>query len=172
MRTLVLSSSLNPASRSRRLCQRVEDLLRQEHGVDTDWVDLRDIDLRPCHLGKTDSMRALAERVAAADNYVFGMGVHCYTVNDSLKMVLDTCMKDCEDKFFGILCAAGGEKSYLSTMHLTQMCMNEWRMIQLPRVVYALERDLPEGEAPAQALEERLGQFAREFALIGRKLLA
>lgn len=172
MRTLVLSSSLNTASRSRRLCQRVDELLRTEHEVDTRWVDLRDIELRPCHLGKTDSMRALADLVAESDNYVFGMGVHCYTVNDGLKMVLDTCMKGCEDKFFGILCAAGGEKSYLSTMHLTQMCMNEWRMIQLPRVVYALERDLPEDGAPVPALEERLALFARDFATIGRKLLA
>lgn len=172
MRTLILSSSLSPSSRSRRLCQGVAELLRGQEGVEVDFVDLREVELRPCHLGKSDSMRALADRIAAADNYIFGMGVHCYSVNDALKIVLDTSMKGCEGKFFGILCAAGGEKSYLSTLHLTQMCMNEWRMIQLPRVVYALERDLPEGQPPVAELEERLRHFATEFALIGRKLLA
>ncbi|MDP2359929.1 MAG: NAD(P)H-dependent oxidoreductase [bacterium] len=172
MKTLILSSSLSPTSRSRLLCRRVEDLLAGRPGVELDLVDLREVELRPCHLGKTASMRNLAERIATADNYIFGMGVHCYTVNDGLKIVLDTCMKGCDGKFFGILCAAGGEKSYLSTMHLTQICMNEWRMIQLPRVVYVHDGDFHGEELASPAVEERLVQFADEFASIGRKLLA
>lgn len=172
MRTLILSSSLRPDSQSRQLCRRVEALLAAQPGALVDFVDLRDVELRPCHLGRTPSMSELAERVAAADNYVLGMGVHCYTVNDGLKIVLDTCMKGCEGKFFGVLCAAGGEKSYLSTMHLTQMCMNEWRMMQLPRVVYATDADFREGVLASAAVEERLALFAAEFGGIGRRLLA
>lgn len=172
MRTLILSSSLSPSSLSRRLCEQVADLLGDMGGVEVDFVDLRNVELRPCHLEKSPGMRDLAERIALADNYIFGMGVHCYSINDSLKIVLDTCMKHCEGSFFGILCAAGGEKSYLSTQHLTQMCMNEWRMLQLPRVVYALERDFPLGEAPVEDLAGRLRIFASEFHTIGSKLLA
>jgi FMN reductase len=171
MKTLILSSSLSPDSQSRQLCRRVEAGLLAE-GVEVDFVDLREVELRPCHLGKTPSMRELAARIAAADNLVLAMGVHCYTVNDGLKIVLDTCMKDCEGKFFGILCAAGGEKSYLSTMHLTQICMNEWRMIQLPRVVYACDADFRDGQLASAAVVERLQHFIEEFVRIGRKLLA
>ena len=69
------------------------------------------------------------------------MGVHCYSVNDSLKILLDTCFSKAHSKFYGILCMAGGEKSFLSTMHLTQICMNEWHMIQLPRIIYATGKD-------------------------------
>jgi NAD(P)H-dependent FMN reductase len=172
MKTLILSSSLSPSSQSRVLCRLVEAGLRALPGVAIDFVDLRDVELRPCHLPKTESMRALAERVAAADNYVLAMGVHCYTVNDSLKIVLDTCMKGCEGKFFGILCAGGGEKSYLSTLHLSQICMSEWRMIQLPRVVYAHDGDYREGELASPAVRERLQHFVAEFHDIGRRLLA
>lgn len=172
MKTLILSSSLSPTSQSRQLCGRAADLLGAHPEVAVDFVDLRETELRPCHLGKTPSMRALAQRIADADNFIFGMGVHCYTVNDGLKIVLDTCMQACEGKFFGIICAAGGEKSYLSTMHLTQICMNEWRMIQLPRVVYATDHDFRDGSLASVAVEERLALFAQEFADIGRKLLA
>ena len=74
------------------------------------------------------------------------MGVHCYSINDGLKIILDNCCNKAEGKFFGIACAAGGTKSYLASMHLTQICMNEWRMIQLPRIVYATTKDFKENE--------------------------
>ena len=73
-------------------------------------------------------------------------------------------------KFFGVLCAAGGERSYLSTMHLTQICMNEWRMIQLPRIVYATKKDFKENRIISSDLLERINLFANEFHNIGKKL--
>ena len=84
-------------------------------------------------------MKDLILKVEETDNIIIGMGVHCYSINDALKIILDNCFGKAISKFFGI-CAAGGEKSYLTTQHLTQICMNEWRMIQLPRVVYNWKR--------------------------------
>ena len=53
---------------------------------------------------------------------IIGMGVHnCYSINDNLKILLDNCFDGAQKKFFGIVCAAGGEKSYLSTMHLSNL---------------------------------------------------
>ncbi len=171
MKTLILSSSLSPKSRSFLLCQAVNAELSNQ-ATDIDFVDLRDYDLAPVYRGKTADMDRLTEKVKEADNIIIGMGVHCYTINDGLKIVLDSCFGDATAKFFGIVCAAGGEKSYLSTMHLTQICMNEWRMIQLPRVIYATGRDF-EGDDIANAdLKERIGVFAQEFYTIGQKLLS
>lgn len=172
MKTLILSSSLSATSQSRQLCEHVAAALPERAGIEVDYQDLRQVELRPCHLGKTPSMLELAERISAADNYIFGMGVHCYSINDGLKLVLDTCMKGTEGKFFGILCAAGGEKSYLSSMHLTQICMNEWRMIQLPRVVYVHDGDFREGRLASPAVVERLGLFVEDFVRIGQRLIA
>ena len=171
MRTLILSSSLSERSRSRVLCREVGQRLEAQD-IDVDFVDLREIELQPAHRAVSVSMDQLKARIQAADNFVIGMGVHCYSISDSLKMVLDTCCGGMESKFFGILCAAGGHKSYLSTMHLTQICMNEWRMIQLPRVVYAIGKDFVDLAVPPGELSERLDQFAGEFARIGAKLLA
>jgi FMN reductase len=100
------------------------------------------------------------------------MGVHCYSINDSLKIILDNCFSGANDKFYGIVCAAGGERSYLSTMHLTQICMNEWRMIQLPRIVYATGQDFTENKLTNKTIIERIDVFSEEFISIGRKLIS
>ena len=169
MKTLVISSSLSARSRSFLLCRRAAELLEQR-GVELRFVDARDVELTPTHRGATEGMQELTTKVAWADSLVFGMGVHCYSVNDSLKIILDNCCGEATGKLFGVLCAAGGERSYLSTMHLTQICMNEWRMMQLPRIVYATGGDF-EGDKISNAdIEQRLETFADEFSSVGEKL--
>ena len=115
-------------------------------------------------------MKDLSKEISKADNLIIGMGVHCYSINDSLKIILDNCFNDVTGKFFGILCAAGGERSYLSTMHLTQICMNEWRMMQLPRIVYATGKDFTEDTISSTEVLERIELFSEEFHTIGNKL--
>ena len=171
MRTLIISSSLSGTSRSFILCKQIQELLQKE-GVDTTFVDARELDLLPCHKGMSSSMEELSKQVEETDNIIFGMGVHCYSVNDSLKIILDNCCNKVEGKFFGVACAAGGEKSYLSTMHLTQICMNEWRMIQLPRIVYATGKDFTDDKVSSPEVKERIKLFTKEFAAIGKKLIS
>ncbi len=116
-------------------------------------------------------MDSLTSKISAADNIIFGMGVHCYSFNDSLKVILDGCCGHATKKFFGLLCAAGGDKSYLATMQVSQICMNEWRMIQLPRIVYATGQDFDQGTITSEGLDERINVFSDEFFMIGSKLL-
>lgn len=170
MKTLIIASSLSANSRSYLLCQKTAENLKQK-GIETTLVDARKLKLSPFHQGPTPDMKDLAKQIETADNIIFGMGVHCYSINDSLKIILDGCFSGATGKFFGILAAAGGEKSYLSTMHLTQICMNEWRMIQLPRVVYATGGDFDDNTISNADLELRLSEFAEEFVNIGKKLM-
>lgn len=169
MNTLILSSSLAGNSRSYLLCKAVEQELIAK-GDSITFVDARTIPLKPVHKGLTSEMEHLAKQVEAADNIIIGMGVHCYSVNDALKIILDACFGKATGKFFGILCAAGGERSYLSTMHLTQICMNEWRMMQLPRIVYATGKDFTEDTISSSEVLERIKLFSEEFHTIGNKL--
>ena len=171
MNTLIISSSLSKTSRSFILCNKIH-LLLQDKGVNSELVDAREMELLPFYNGPTTSMEELSKKVEQADNIIFGMGVHCYSVNDALKIILDGCCGGVEGKFFGIICAAGGERSYLSTMHLTQICMNEWRMIQLPRIVYATGKDFENDTISNEDLKERLNLFAEEFTIIGEKLIS
>ena len=171
MKTLILSSSLSESSRSFILCNEAFKTLSKK-GVDCKIVDARNIPIRPTHRGLTAEMEILAEQIKETDNIIIGMGVHCYSVNDALKILLDTCFSKATGKFYGILCAAGGERSYLSTMHLTQICMNEWRMIQLPRIVYATGKDFKKEIISSTELLERIELFSEEFHSIGKKLLS
>ena len=171
MNTLILSGSVSENSRSFLLCKAVEQQLISKGDTIT-FVDARKIPMYPEHRRITDEMQQLAEQIKQADNIIIGMGVHCYSVNDALKVLLDACFSAATGKFFGIVCAAGGERSYLSTMHLTQICMNEWRMMQLPRIVYATKKDFTEDLITSSEVLERIELFSEEFHAIGRKLLA
>ena len=170
MKTLILSSSLSNSSRSFILCNEVFKSLSSK-GSKCTIVDARNISLRPTHNKPTVEMDTLSNQIEETDNIIIGMGVHCYSINDSLKIILDNTFKKASGKFYGILCAAGGEKSYLSTMHLTQICMNEWRMIQLPRIVYATEKDFANEKTPSKDLLKRIDIFTNDFYSIGNKLL-
>ena len=169
MKTLILSSSLSENSRSYLLCKAVKEALITK-GNNITFVDAINIPMQPVHRERTREMETLAKQVDEADNIIIGMGVHCYSVNDSLKILLDACFGKATGKFFGILCAAGGERSYLSTMQLTQICMNEWRMIQLPRIVYATGKDFKEDIIISSEVLERIALFSEEFHTIGNKL--
>lgn len=170
MKTLILSSSLSDESRSFVLCREIASRLKKE-GVKTELADARDLNLRPHHKGQTEDMLKLSEQVKNCDNLIIGMGVHCYSVSDSLKIILDNCFAEAKGKFFGILCTAGGEKSYLATQHLSQICMNEWRMIQLPRILFATKNDFLEGQINHEEILVRMDLFVKEFVTIGRKLI-
>ena len=171
MKTLIISSSISPNSKSFELCSYIKENLEKKL-EDVDLLDARDFDLRPHHQDPTESMKELSLKIKQTDSIIIGMGVHCYSINDSLKIILDNCFEYATGKFFGILCAAGGEHSYLSTMHLTQICMNEWRMIQLPRIVYASRKDFNnQGVISSENLIERLELFSEEFVSIGSRLV-
>ena len=171
MKTLIISSSTSKISRSFILCNEVFKNLSKK-GVNCTMVDARNIPLHPTHEMLSPEMENLAFQIKETDNIIIGMGVHCYSINDSLKILLDNCFSQSIGKFYGILCAAGSEKSYLSTMHLTQICMNEWRMIQLPRIVYATRQDFKEDTISSDELLKRIELFSEEFYLIGSKLLS
>ncbi len=171
MKTLILSSSLSNSSRSFILCNEVFKCLSSK-GSKCTMIDARNVSLRPTHNKPTIQMEALSKQIEETDNIIIGMGVHCYSINDSLKILLYNTFKKAIGKFYGILCAAGGEKSYLSTMHLTQICMNEWRMIQLPRIVYATEKDFTNEKISSKDLLKRIKIFTNDFYTIGNKLLS
>ena len=170
MNTLILSSSLSVNSRSYLLCKAVEQELISK-GNNITFVDAKEIPMQPFHRETSEQMKALSEQVGKADNIIIGMGVHCYSINDSLKVLLEGCFGKATGKFFGILCAAGGERSYLVTQHLTQICMNEWRMIQMPRIVYATGKDFKEDIIITTEVLERIVIFSEEFHSIGNKLV-
>ncbi len=140
-------------------------------GVNVDLVKLSDYEINPYHRPRTADMDTLAQKITESDNIIIGMGIYNYSISDALKIILDNCFGGSTGKFYGLLTAAGGDKSFLATMNLTQICMNQYRMIQLPRIIYATGSDFVGDDISNEDLLERLASFANEFYDIGTKLL-
>ena len=170
MNTLIISSSLSKNSKSFVLCKAVQKKLLA-HNANVTLVDARNISINKYHHKDTDDKKWLSEQIKKNDNIIVGMGVHNFSINDNLKIILDNCFSEANGKFFGIICAAGGEKSYLSTIHLTQICMNQWKMIQLPQIIYATHKDFNDDKIISNQLIEIIKKFTDEFLSIGKKLL-
>ena len=85
MKTLILSSSLSESSRSFLLCKTVKKELIKK-GNHVTLIDARKIPMNPFHQQSTTEMKMLEKEIEASDNIIIGMGVHCYSINDSLKI--------------------------------------------------------------------------------------
>tara|TARA_B100000927_G_scaffold34331_1_gene24713 strand:+ start:1034 stop:1549 length:516 start_codon:yes stop_codon:yes gene_type:complete len=170
MKTLIISSSLSKTSKSLILCKEVALALSKKK-VNCSVIDSRKLLINPTHKTETEDMKKLQHQIKKADNIIIGMGVHNYSVSDNLKIIMDTCFSDAHGKFFGIVCAAGGEKSYLSTIHISQICMNQWKMIQLPQIIYATNKDFQNNTISSNEVIKILQKFCEEFYKIGKKLL-
>ena len=163
MKTLIISSSLNPSSHSFELCKALAAKM-----PDSELIDLREMEINFTYQEKTADFKALTDKVAAADNYVFGMAVHNYSVNDSLKAVVENCFHDSEKhKFFGLLCAAGSPVSYLSTTDFFKMLIFDFEMIAFPKIVFHSGKEF----TIDAKLQERIDNFAQDFTKIGNKLI-
>ncbi len=171
MKTLIISSSLNPNSNSFKVCKHLKEKLSQKSDIEVELVDLRDFEIKHTYKGKTKDMEKLETMIESADNFIIGMAVHCYSINDYLKSLIDNCFPGKEHKLFGIIAAAGGERSYLSTQHLVQILMNEHRMLPLPRTLYVTKNDFKDEEIINENIHGRVEQFIDEFYSLAKKLV-
>ena len=49
--------------------------------------------------------------------------------------------------------------------------MNEWKMIQLPRIIYGARKDFENNQIKSQKLLDLIDLFCNEFKEIGNKLM-
>lgn len=174
MKTLIISSSRNPQSLSREVCKEIKNRLEKKENTEVALIDLSEMEINFAFQPKTPDQEKIQKLVEESDNFIFGTPIYNYGFSDSLKAMLDTCFPGSEHKLFGIIAAAGGEKSYLSTMSLVQTCMKEWRMIPLPRTVYCMKKDFESPEdtpIPKDELCQRIQQFIEDFHSLGSKLI-
>ncbi len=171
MNLLIVSSSLNPKSRSHTLAR---DLQRRWEGRDfqVEFLDLKEAGLPLCDGGGAYSDEAVVQAnalVEAADGIAFATPVYVYDVNAALKNFVELTGQAMRGKVAGFLCAAGGRMSYMSVMSLANSLMLDFRMHILPRFVYVASEDW-KGDKVAEAVEERIGQFATSFEDLVRRL--
>ncbi len=166
MKTLIVSCSLHPNSRSRRLAGELETLWSADESVDLSSLDLRDLELPPCD-GATayehPATRELQEAFASADAVVFAVPIYNYDINAAAKNAIELAGRQLTDKVAGFLCAAGGERSYMSVMAVANSLMLDFRTVIVPRFVYAGGDGISESGELSSEIRDRVAQFGSEF---------
>lgn len=172
MKIAIVSSSLNPGSRSRLMAREAETRLSARKMVEVDFIDLREVELPLCDGGAAygDPFSVeLNKRFEEADAYVLASPIYNYDVNAALKNAIELAGRKMENKLVGFLCAAGGSMSYMSVMPLANSLMLDFRTIVLPRFVYTTPDDW-RGDDMSPGVSDRISQFCDALVSIGGKL--
>lgn len=164
-RFLVVSTSGNPSSRSRKMGARAFAYL-QKAQLDCEWVDLAELDLPLCDANACyahPSARKLDTAVSAAQGIIVAAPVYNYDVSASAKNMIELTGSSWEDKIVGFLCAAGGTTSYMAVMAYANSLMLDFRCVIIPRFVYATGSAFSDNELADQKVIDRIEQVARDL---------
>ena len=165
MSNLIISSSLNPKSRSRLLALIAFNKLK-DMGVAVEWLDLADHPIPLCNGDSTYSnskVKELKEKVQNAKGILFAVPIYNYDVNAAAKNLIELTGDAWTNKVVGFLCAAGGKGSYMSVMSLANSLMLDFRCLIIPRFVYSTGEDFKEGEVIDPKVRDRVSALAKEI---------
>ena len=165
MKHLVISTSGNPDSNSRRMA-RVAFAYLQKKKVDCDWLDISEMDLPLCDADKCYGMpgsKKLSAAIEAADGILVAAPVYNYDFAASAKNMIELTGNAWEDKIVGFLCAAGGMSSYMSVMAYANSLMLDFRTVIIPRFVYATGDSFDGDNISDKKISDRIEQVADEL---------
>lgn len=162
---LVISTSGNPDSNSRRM-GRVAFTHLQKQKTDSEWIDIREMDLPLCDADKCYEMpgsRKLAAAIEAADGILIAAPVYNYDVAAATKNMIELTGSVWEDKIVGFLCAAGGHGSYMSVMAYANSLMLDFRCVIIPRFAFATSNAFNGKRISDKNITQRIKQVAEEL---------
>ena len=162
---LVVSTSGNPDSNSRRMGQLAYEHLRKKK-IDCEWLDVRDLALPLCDADvcySEPSARKLNAAIDGADGILVAAPVYNYDVSAAAKNMIELTGSSWEDKIVGFLCAAGGMSSYMSVMAYANSLMLDFRCVIIPRFVYATGHVFDGDELRDSKLLQRIKDVADEL---------
>lgn len=158
MSHLVISSSLNPASRSRILATRAFTLMQEQKTV-AEYIDLRTLGLPACDGAECYTHPAVQElgvKISRADGIILAVPIYNYSIGATAKNLIELTGQAWSRKPVSFLCAAGGQASYMAVMALANMLMLDFRSYILPRFVYASETAFEGDDIVDTAVLDRL----------------
>lgn len=172
MSLLILSTSLNPKSKSRLLARHAQSTL-QADGVDCTWLDLQELALPLCDGGAAyghPNTAVASQAITAATGIIVAAPIYNYDLNAGFKNLMElTGMAAWEDKTVAFLNAAGGASSYMSVMAAANSLMLDFRCVVVPRFVYAVPTDFAEGKIVNAEIISRVEACARATAELVRQ---
>ena len=171
---LILSTGLGANSRSLILAHEAERAL-QADGIAVTLLDLRELTLPLCGTSESFNDPGVARGLAlvsAASAIIVATPIYNYDANAVAKNFIELTGKGWENKVVGFLCAAGGEKSFMSIMSLANSLMFDFRCVIVPRFVYATGLAFAGGRIVDPEITARIADCARATARFAAALKA
>jgi len=139
MSILIVSSSLNPTSKSARLADVAVDEANTR-SIAYERLDLRDFNLPICD-GKSaysdPQVEQLNEVVERCSAILLAFPVYVYGPASSTKNLIELTGSNLTGKPVGLMAAAGGKNSYMAPLTLANALMLDFRCPIVPKYVYA-----------------------------------
>ena len=172
LKILVLSTSLNPASKSRGIAKAIQAFL-EKHGAEVDWVDLQDHALPFCDgqdSNKDPAALALRKKVEDADGIVMTAPVYNYDLNAAAKNFIELTGRAWTGKVVALAVAAGGQRSGMSPLGMMNSLMLDFRCIVLPRFVYLSRGSYTDEGLPNEESMGRIKELSDELLRVSGAL--
>jgi len=172
MHICIISGSLNPASSSHLMAREAEACI-SGLGHSCQTVRLTDYDLPLCDGGsayQAPDVKKITTIIKSADGILLVTPVYNYDGNAAVKNIIELTGAAWEDKPVGLMCSAGGERSYMALMPLANSLMLDFRCVIVPRFVYALERDFDKAKSSLinPAIHKRIRNVVEALIHLGR----
>ena len=165
---LVVSTSGNPESNSRRMGQVAFDWLKKAK-VNCEWLDISKLDLPMCDADvcyNHPAAKNITGAIERADGIIVATPVYNYDVSAAAKNMVELTGSAWEDKIVAFLCAAGGMSSYMSVMSFANSLMLDYRCVIIPRFVYAARGAIDDKTFGDKAINERTEELTSEMVRI------
>jgi FMN reductase len=165
MKFLVISTSANPDSNSRKMGQLAFESLKNA-GVNCRWIDTRELNLPICDADTCyadPAVKDIAAAIEGADGILIAAPVYNYDVSAAAKNMIELTGEAWNDKIVGFLCAAGGQGSYMSVMAYANSLMLDFRCTIIPRFVYATGEAFDEKGVTDRKVAKRIQELALEI---------
>ena len=142
---LVVSTSLNSESRTRRLARSVSELIRERTGS-VDLLDLSSLNL-PLDTGQTrndETVRKINQRLGPAAGIVFVLPIYRCDVAVSARNLVQLSGRGLQRKVIGLASVAGDSLANVSTLSFANSLMLEHKAFVIPDFVLLKSDSLSE----------------------------
>lgn len=172
MSHLIVSCSLNPNSKSAILAQALANVYSsrdQPHQL----IDLRQFELPFCDGASCyndPNVVKITDQIRLASSIAIATPIYNFHAGASTRNLLAVTGHAFDEKVVGILCASGGPRSYMASMGLANSLMLDFRVIVIPRFVFASADSFDNNAIADEQITGRITELADELERISTKL--
>jgi NAD(P)H-dependent FMN reductase len=164
---VLIQGSLNKESRTAVLVDHTAEEMKRSD-LKTTILDLRNIQMEFCD-GRSlkeyhPDMQQAYQVMKKADAFVIGMPVYCYSVSGPLKNFIDITSGAMEKKIAGILCNAGGNRSYMSSADLSNILAYESHVTTVQPIVYSSSEDFDDHQLTGNKVKSKIREMVDHLA--------